>query len=149
MDDSPTASLRPTTSSSPPAGLEVKPPGIADHPNENISFVENKGTGDAWQIIVSTNGNNIHGKNEGDGWRTRQLAGNCSDATVQQVSRDMVNIGLQNTGNIAQNSQARKTPGRDDIREHEVASEYTDRYGRGYTTSGATPSLSASTKRTS
>lgn len=47
----------------------------------------------------------------------------------------MMNIGLQNTGNDAQNLQAQKTPGSDDIMEHEVASKYTDRYGRIYTTS--------------
>ncbi|TQB67497.1 hypothetical protein MPDQ_005479, partial [Monascus purpureus] len=66
-----------------------------NHLKENISKVENYGTGDAVQFMVSTGKKTIHGKNRGLGWRTRQVAGHLSDASLQQISRDMTSINLQ------------------------------------------------------
>jgi len=44
-----------------------------NHLKDNVSTVDNYATGDAVQIMVSTNGKIIHGKNRGLGWRTRQI----------------------------------------------------------------------------
>jgi hypothetical protein len=44
-----------------------------DHLKENISTIDNYATGDAIQFMVSTDGKTIHGKNNGLGWRTRQV----------------------------------------------------------------------------
>lgn len=48
--------------------------------------------------MVSTNGTFIHGKNRGLGWRTRQVEGHLSDASLQQLSKDMnkSNVGWLN-----------------------------------------------------
>lgn len=60
-----------------------------------MSTIENYAVGDALQFMVSTNGKTICGKNHGLGWRTRQVGGYLSDASLQQLSRDMSNISLQ------------------------------------------------------
>lgn len=57
--------------------------------DENSSTIENYATGDASQFMVSTNGTVTHGKNRGLGWRTRQVGGQLSDASLQQLSKDM------------------------------------------------------------
>jgi hypothetical protein len=68
------------------------------HLKENISIIENYAVGDAIQFMVSTDGNRLHGKNRGLGWRTRQIGGHLSDATVQKISRDMSSIRFQYNG---------------------------------------------------
>jgi len=65
------------------------------HVTEGVTTIENDGTGDNWQIMVSTNSKVLHGINKGRGWRNRQLGGNLADASVQQISADMVAIGTQ------------------------------------------------------
>lgn len=99
-----------------------------DHPNENISIIENDGTGDNWQIMVSTNDKAIHGTNKGRGWRNRQLGGSLADASVQKISADMVSIGLQNTQNETQNPQ-------DETQPDGIDPGFGYRHGRGYTLS--------------
>ncbi|KAK5042888.1 hypothetical protein LTR84_012407 [Exophiala bonariae] len=74
---------------------------------ENVSVVENYATGDAIQFMVSTDGKTIHGMNRGLGWRTRQIGGYLSDATVVQLSQDMSRInvqGLRSSGEFPQSS---------------------------------------------
>lgn len=67
------------------------------HLKENVTVVDNYATGDAIQFMVSTDGNTVHGKNRGYGWRTRQVGGHLSDATVVQLSKDMSRINIQMT----------------------------------------------------
>ncbi|KAK2035757.1 hypothetical protein LZ31DRAFT_511914 [Colletotrichum somersetense] len=68
------------------------------HVKENISIIENYATGDdTVQFLVSTNGNTIHGKNRDYGSMTRQVGGHLSNASLQQMSRDISRISLQVT----------------------------------------------------
>ena len=92
------------------------------HLKQNITDIENYATGDAVQFMVSTNGMILHGKNKGLGWKTRQVGGHLSDASVQQLSRDMSSISFKNTGN----------EGTDEEEENKPDSEFMDRYGRGF-----------------
>merc|ERR1712169_106056 len=97
------ASLTPSLASRTLPSQQKTTSSTTGHPNENISIIENDGTGDSWQIMVSTNDKAIHGTNKGRGWRNQQLGGNLADASVQKISADMVSIGLQNTENDSQN----------------------------------------------
>ncbi|KAF9883069.1 hypothetical protein FE257_004126 [Aspergillus nanangensis] len=54
-----------------------------DRLKESISTIENYATGDSVQFMVSTDGKTLYGKNTGLGWRTRQVGGYLSDASVQ------------------------------------------------------------------
>jgi hypothetical protein len=58
------------------------------HLKENVSTIDNYGTGDAVQFMVSTDGRTIYGRNKGLGWRTRQLGGHVADASLQKISGD-------------------------------------------------------------
>lgn len=107
------ASLTPSLASRTLPSQQKTTSSTTGHPNENISIIENDGTGDSWQIMVSTNDKAIHGTNKGRGWRNRQLGGNLADASVQKISADMVSIGLQNTQNDSQNPKDETQP--DDI----------------------------------
>lgn len=89
------------------------------HLKETVTTVENYGTGDAVQFMVSTNGQVIHGKNRGVGWRTRQIGGHLSDESVQQLSRDMTTINIQRTND-------------EDLSFEDKHQMYSERYGRGY-----------------
>lgn len=51
--------------------------------------MENYGKGDAVQIMVSTNGRLLNGRNQGLGWRTRQLGGYISDSSLQHLSQNL------------------------------------------------------------
>ena len=55
-----------------------------------MSTIENYAVGDAVQIMVSTNGKNIHGKNRGIGPRIWQVGGYITDASLQKLSRGIV-----------------------------------------------------------
>jgi hypothetical protein len=60
--------------------------------NENINVIENHGTGDARQIMVSTDDTIIHGKNHGTGWRSLQVGGHMSEAALQDVVRSLSSL---------------------------------------------------------
>jgi hypothetical protein len=70
-----------------------------------MTTIENYATGDAMQVMVSTNGKTLYGKNRGLGSRTRQIGGHLSDASLQQLSRDMSFINSQ-TGPAAEGPPA-------------------------------------------
>lgn len=53
---------------------------------QNISTIEHYVTGDAAQLMVSTAGNIVRG---------RQVGGHLSDASVEQLSRDIAAINLR------------------------------------------------------
>ena len=89
------------------------------HLKETVTTVENYGTGDAVQFMVSTNGQVIHGKNRGLGWRTRQVGGHLSDESVQQLSRDMTTINIQRMND-------------EDLTSADKQQMYSERYGRGH-----------------
>ncbi|QSS66008.1 hypothetical protein I7I51_06859, partial [Histoplasma capsulatum] len=94
---------------------------------ENISIIENHATGDAVQFMVSTSGKVIHGKNRGLGWRSRQVGGYLSDSSVQQLSRDMTSINIQNTQNQDSSSPGNISSVPDDDLVNEPTSEFSER----------------------
>jgi hypothetical protein len=102
------------------------------HLKKNISTIDNYATGDAVQFMVSTDGNTIHGKNRGLGWRTRQVGGHLSDLSVQQLSRDMTSIHFQQSGNDDPSSRANTISVPGDGVESEPGSEFKVRYGPGF-----------------
>jgi Fungal N-terminal domain of STAND proteins len=107
---------------------------------ENISTIDNYATGDAVQFMVSTDGKIIHGKNRGLGWRTRQVGGHLSDFSLQQLSRDMSSIRLENTGNEVPSLRSNTLSVPDDGVENKPNSEFGERYGPGFKlTSRTTP----------
>ncbi|GBF61952.1 hypothetical protein TMEN_4473 [Trichophyton mentagrophytes] len=110
-----------------------------EHQKDNISVIDNYATGDALQFMVSTNGHTIHGKNQGLGWRTRQVGGHLSDTTVQQLSRDMSSINLRNAGNDEPLSRENT---RSDEVECGTAMKFREHYGREFKlTPSASPDI--------
>jgi hypothetical protein len=101
------------------------------HLTENITTVDNYATGDAIQFIVSTDGNIVHGKNRGLGWRTRQAGGHMNDVSLQQLSRDFSSSVLLNSENERQSPQG-NTPAIHDVElDSKPGSEF-KQYGRGF-----------------
>jgi hypothetical protein len=83
------------------------------HLKENVSTIENYGVGDAVQFLVSTDGRTIHGRNQGLGWRTRQLGGHVTDASLQKISGDFTAMSFQNIGRTDSSSQGQRPAGAD------------------------------------
>jgi len=108
------------------------------HLKENITTIDNYATGDAVQFLVSTNGTIIHGKNRGLGWRTRQIGGHLSDATVQQISRDMSSMHSQRNGNETPSSRVTVLNNESG---NEPGSEFKERYGPGFKLAPKTTTL--------
>lgn len=107
---------------------------------EKVTTIDNYGTGDSIQFLVSTNGKVIHGKNRGEGWRNKQLGGYLSDNSLVHVSRDMSRPSLQNTGNDGPSARSNTSSVPDDTVENRPTSEFRERYGRGVKlTSKTTP----------
>jgi hypothetical protein len=102
------------------------------HLKENITTIDNYATGDAIQFMVSTDGNIVHGKNRGLGWRTRQVGGHLSDLSVQQISRDMSGVRFQQNENDAPSSRGNTISVPDDGIENKPGSEFKERYGPGF-----------------
>lgn len=69
-----------------------------EHLKENVSTIDNYATGDAVQFMVSTSEKTIHGKNQGLGWRTRQVGGHISDDSLQQIARSLASITIPGSG---------------------------------------------------
>ncbi|KIW14615.1 hypothetical protein PV08_07399 [Exophiala spinifera] len=115
----------------------------ADHRlKENITTIDNYATGDAIQFMVSTDGNIVHGKNRGLGWRTRQVGGHLNDASLQQLSRDMVSIHKLHIHNSVSTSQSDMLSASDDAVENAGVSDFRERYGQGFKlTSKSTPTV--------
>jgi hypothetical protein len=102
-----------------------------NHLKESVTTIENYATGDAIQFMVSTDGKTIHGKNQGLGWRSRQVGGHLSDASVQQLSRDMTNVNFRNT-KIGDPPSRDNSQSPEDKVNSEPASDFSSRYGRGF-----------------
>ncbi|KAG8168664.1 hypothetical protein KVR01_001413 [Diaporthe batatas] len=105
------------------------------HVKQNISIIDNYARGDdTVQFLVSTNGKTIHGKNRGFGIMTRQVGGHLSDASLQQMSRD-VRISLRA-------SKPESSASQDDAdAEDEQDVEFKGRYGRGLKLSDNSPDM--------
>ncbi|KAF4179090.1 hypothetical protein CNMCM7927_002145 [Aspergillus lentulus] len=103
------------------------------HLKENVSVIENYGTGDALQFMVSTNGKVLHGKNRGLGWRSRQVGGYVSNESVQQLSRDLAVMYTSHLRSEEHISKDSTMPGASDVVEGEATTGFKERYGRGFT----------------
>lgn len=102
------------------------------HLKQNITVVDNYGTGDAVQFMVSTDGHTVHGKNKGLGWRTRQVGGHLSDLSVQSLSRDMNNVRYQYNEDERPSSRDHRESVPNDREENRPGSEFKERYGPGF-----------------
>ncbi|KAJ5884870.1 hypothetical protein N7495_009380 [Penicillium taxi] len=98
----------------------------------NVSSVDNYATGDAVQFLVSTSEKTIHGRNRGLGWRTRQVGGHLSDASVQQLSKDMVQMNVTDLDYRTSPSDGNNTPVQDEEIESQSLSGFKERYGEGF-----------------
>ncbi|KAL4887804.1 hypothetical protein BDV59DRAFT_189890 [Aspergillus ambiguus] len=92
--------------------------------------------------MVSTDGSIIRGKNRGLAWRTRQVGGHLSDASVQQLSRDIATINLRHVSSVDKTPQKETAYAPGTETGSQPASEFKDRYGRGFR---LTPETSSST----
>lgn len=103
------------------------------HVKENISIIDNYATGDdTVQFLVSTNGKTIHGKNRGYSSITRQVGGYLSDASVQQMSRDISRISLQVTRKEGASPQDGAFSATDDLVVQDGPNaDFKERYGQG------------------
>ncbi|KAK2777128.1 hypothetical protein CKAH01_12253 [Colletotrichum kahawae] len=109
------------------------------HVKENISIIDNYATGnDTVQFLVSTTGKTIHGKNRGYGSMTRQVGGHLSDASLQQMSRDISRISVPATGPVSASSVEDTTSASDDRLDHEPDINFGHRHGRGFKLSETT-----------
>lgn len=115
------------------------------HLDENASTIDNYATGEAIQFIVSTNEKMIRGRNRGLGWRTRQVGGHLSDASLRQLSRDMTRIHFANTDHRGSPSAGYSMQVED--LDDQSLSKFKDRYGRGFklTTERSAPNVSSAT----
>jgi hypothetical protein len=102
------------------------------HLNENINVIENNATGNAFQVMVTTNGKTLHGKNQGTGWIARQIGGDLSDTSVQQISRDMASTNLQDMDNESLSARGNTPTPPDKTMEKEPISQFRDRFGPGF-----------------
>ncbi|KAJ5998906.1 hypothetical protein N7451_006716 [Penicillium sp. IBT 35674x] len=104
-----------------------------NHLKENVSIIENYGSGDALQFMVSANGKVLHGKNRGVGWRTRQVGGYLDNETVRQLSRDLTTMHTSHLRGENPFPKAGATPSADDEMGGEMKAEFQERFGRGFT----------------
>ena len=105
-----------------------------DYLKENVSVIENDATGDAIQLMVSTTGKPVHGKNKGYGWRTRQVGGLFNaDETVVQLSRDMARVNIDTAGNDSESSRSKPPSQPTRAAESDSTSEAWVRHGKGNT----------------
>ncbi|PYH49495.1 uncharacterized protein BP01DRAFT_420440 [Aspergillus saccharolyticus JOP 1030-1] len=103
------------------------------HFKETVSVIENHGTGDALQFMVSANGKVLHGKNRGLGWRNRQVGGYMSNESIQQLSRDLTAHHIVYSRNEEPTSESDTLPRASDAAGDETVPEFKERYGRGFT----------------
>ncbi|KAL4744512.1 hypothetical protein BDW72DRAFT_188353 [Aspergillus terricola var. indicus] len=117
------------------------------HFKETITTVDNYATGDAVQFMVSTDGQVIHGRNRGLGWRSRQVGGHLNDTSLQQLSKDFTTINIHTAMNNDSSSPKNTPATAGDMASGESASDFDRRYGRGsQLTPRSAPSITGSWK---
>ncbi|PTB37133.1 uncharacterized protein TrAFT101_010866 [Trichoderma asperellum] len=96
------------------------------------SVIENHATGDAMQVMVTTDEKTLHGTNRGLGWRSRQIGGRMDNETVRAISRDMVTVTIRNIHNeeLQPRQVAPAAPG--EMQRDNRFSEFNERYGEGF-----------------
>lgn len=121
------------------------------HLDENASTIDNYATGDAIQFMVSTNEKVIHGRNRGLGWRTRQVGGHLSDASLQQLSKDMGRMNFANLDCRGSSPAGHSPSAYDQALEDQPLSGFKERYGQGFklTTERSAPNVTSTTTQKS
>lgn len=102
------------------------------HLKNNVSSIENHGVGDSVQFMVSTNGQVIHGRNRGMGWKNRQVGGHMSDNVVLQLSQDMVKDNLHTGASGELPSRGRTVAGSDIAISGDQDMPFEGRHGKGF-----------------
>ncbi|OBT40153.1 hypothetical protein VE00_09801 [Pseudogymnoascus sp. WSF 3629] len=100
--------------------------------NENISVIENYGNGDAKQIMASTDGKTIRGKNTGLGWRTFQVGGSMSEAALQDVVRSMASLCDSRPDNLGPHPQSNTPIATGEVADNGNITKFKNRYGPGF-----------------
>jgi hypothetical protein len=109
---------------------------------ETVSVFENRATGNAIQVMFSTDGIPIRGTNEGTGDWTRQAGGHMSNETAQQVMRDMLQMTLASCElekAKLKASEKKATAGKDGDEEGSKDSKFDQLYGEGFTLACESP----------
>jgi hypothetical protein len=96
----------------------------------STSVIENRAIGDAFQIMVSSNGKVLHGTNRADGWRARQFGGYMTDETVRQLSRDMLSSFSPISSKEQHQEESQELP--EPEPESQQQTEFMERYGKGF-----------------
>lgn len=100
---------------------------------ENISIINNYATGDdIVQFLVSTTRKTIYSKNRGYGLITRQVSGHLSDASLQQMLRDILRITVLAIGLVSASSVEDITSASDDRLDHEPNINFGHRHRWGF-----------------
>lgn len=98
-----------------------------------MSNIENHVEGDdTIQLMVSTNGKPLKGKNRGIGQRLKQAGGHLDDASLQQVSKDFKSTALHQTELGGQDANRSASIPGDDSTSAEPVPPFGDRHGLGY-----------------
>lgn len=105
-----------------------------EHMKGDVSTIDNYATGDAVQFMVSTSEKTIHGKNQGLGWRTRQVGGHISDESLQQIARSLTSITTSTFGprGTSPPGGTQSVPNVDVGPGTELDSKFKEQYGRGF-----------------
>lgn len=102
------------------------------HLEDNVSTIHNYATGDAVQFMVSTTEKTIHGRNQGLGWRTRQVGGHISDDSLQQIARTLASVTMPTPGHDGPSLRNDAPVVPDASPENELHSKFQAQYGRGF-----------------
>ena len=104
-----------------------------NHLKDNVSNIENFAVGDAVQFMVSTNEKTLHGRNQGHGWRTRQVGGHISDESLQQIAQSLTSMTVPAVGSRDPSSPGDKPISHGDVGSGTgLDSKFKEQYGRGF-----------------
>jgi hypothetical protein len=117
---------------------------------ETVSVIENRAKGDnAIQLMVSADGQAIHGINQGEGEWARQVGGRMSNETVQEIMRSLVSITVATSGKGTGGGEG-KAEQQEGAEKQEKAdtgiedSKFDDLYGKGQSLERESPTSTAS-----
>jgi hypothetical protein len=100
------------------------------HMKENVTKVDNYSYGDAVQFMVSNSDKTVHGSNRGLGWKSRQVGGHLSDASIQKLSGDFSNLRFEKSGDHNSPLQ-HDVSSVSNVRTEKSHSEFAGRHGPG------------------
>lgn len=102
-----------------------------NHLMENMSTVDTYTMDDAVEFMVSTDGKTIDDRDRQLGWEPRQVGGILSEASLQQLSRDMTSVTNSNSRKEIPPSRDDTQSGLDNKEENGPTSDFQGRFGQG------------------